>query len=283
MDNRYTYEGKTIEEATAKGLRELGVKAEDVEVEIKAKGGIFSKAQVIITVKEKEELPVTVEEVVETEATEETDTVNLQNEELLMAAENRARDFIKELVLQMGLDCEGTVTRDGEEISVKFNGKDASAVIGYRGEVLDAIQYMTLWIANKECKDFVRVSIDAENYRDKRKETLTRLAVSLAHKCHKSGRKVELEPMNPFERRVIHTALQDDKFVRTESHGEGRFRHVVILPKEEVRKERREYVSQKAQNNGGITTPQMSYGTSSNFRKKGYSKTKSFGAAPKKF
>ncbi len=285
MNDRYTYEGKTIEEATAKGLRELGVNAEDVAVEIKSRGGLFSKAQVIITVKGKEEVaPVEEVALVEEEDTEEVSTPKAPNEELLIAAENRARDFINELVLQMGLDCEGTVTRDGEEINVKFNGKGASAVIGYRGEVLDAIQYMTLWIANRECKDFVRVSIDAENYRDKRKETLTRLAVSLAHKCHKSGRKVELEPMNPFERRVIHTALQDDKFVRTESHGEGRFRHVVILPKEEARKERREYNSSpRPQSNGGITTPQMSYGTSSNFRKKGYSKTKSFGASPKKF
>ncbi len=282
MENRYTYEGKTIEEATAKGLQELGLKAEDVVIEVKSKGGIFSKAQVIITVKEKKvDLSEVAEVTVEESATEETTPV--VSEELLLEAEARARTFIDELVLQMGLDCDASVTREGQEISVSFSGKGASAVIGYRGEVLDAIQYMTLWIANRECKEFVRVSIDAENYREKRKETLTRLAIALAHKCHKSGRKVELEPMNPFERRVIHTALQDDKFVRTESQGEGRYRHVVILPKEEVRRERKEYNKGNNQTQSGLKSPQMTYGTSSSFRKKGYSKTKSFGAPNKKF
>ena len=284
MENKtYIYEGKTVEDATEKGLQELGLTASEVSVEIKSKGGLFTKAQVEITILEKEESQeeIACEEVVseENNAIEENEiALDPHQEELLARAEERARTFINELVLQMGLDCEVEVTRKGTNINVKVSGKGASSFIGYRGEVLDAIQYMTLWIANKEGVDFVRVTIDAEDYRQRRKETLTRLAERLAHKCHKTGRKVELEPMNPFERRVIHTALQNDKFVRTESEGEGRYRHVVIIPKEDVRRER----APKNNTNSGVYTPQISYGTSASFRKKGIAKTKSYGAPSKK-
>ena len=255
----------------------------------KSKGGLFTKAQVIITVLEKEEVEEESsiqEESVEnasepesevTESAEEAVGINAVQEELLARAEERAGAFINELVLQMGLDCQVEVSRKGTDINVKVTGKGSSSFIGYRGEVLDAIQYMTLWIANKEGVDFVRVTIDAEDYRQRRKETLTRLAERLAHKCHKTGKRVELEPMNSFERRVIHTALQNDRFVKTESEGEGRFRHVVIIPKEEVRRERT-----PKNNQSGVTAPQISYGTSASFRKKGISKTKSYGAPSKK-
>lgn len=269
MENKtYNYEGKTIEEATEFGLTELGLTSEDVEIEIISKGGLFSKAQISITVKEKE-IELKEEDVI---------AENEVSEELLAQSEARVNEFIGELIAQMGLECSYEVSRSGQEINVKVSGKGASAFIGYRGEVLDAIQYLTLWIANKEGDDFVRVSIDAEDYRQRRKETLTRLAERLAHKCHKTGRKVELEPMNPFERRVIHTALQNDKFVKTESYGEGRFRHVVILPKEEIKRER----NYERKNNNSISTPEMSYGTSASFRKKGIAKTKSYGAPSKK-
>ena len=288
-NNTYIYEGKTVEEATQKGLQDLGLSQSDVKVEVKSKGGLFTKAQVIITVLEKEEVEEEnsiQEESVEnasepesevTESAEEVVVINAVQEELLARAEERAGAFINELVLQMGLDCQVEVSRKGTDINVKVTGKGSSSFIGYRGEVLDAIQYMTLWIANKEGVDFVRVTIDAEDYRQRRKETLTRLAERLAHKCHKTGKRVELEPMNPFERRVIHTALQNDRFVKTESEGEGRFRHVVIIPKEEVRRERT-----PKNNQSGVTAPQISYGTSASFRKKGISKTKSYGAPSKK-
>ena len=288
-NNTYIYEGKTVEEATQKGLQDLGLSQSDVKVEVKSKGGLFTKAQVIITVLEKEEVEEESsiqEERVEnasepesevSESAEEAVVINAVQEELLARAEERAGAFINELVLQMGLDCQVEVSRKGTDINVKVTGKGSSSFIGYRGEVLDAIQYMTLWIANKEGVDFVRVTIDAEDYRQRRKETLTRLAERLAHKCHKTGKRVELEPMNPFERRVIHTALQNDRFVKTESEGEGRFRHVVIIPKEEVRRERT-----PKNNQSGVTAPQISYGTSASFRKKGISKTKSYGAPSKK-
>ncbi len=272
----YIYEGKSVEEATEKGLSELNLTAEDVVVEVKSNGGLFAKAQIAITVLEKQAVDEACEEINKAETSSET--VIEINEELLALAEDRVKIFINELIVQMRLECDAVISRKGQEINVKVSGKSSSAFIGYRGEVLDAIQYMTLWIANKDGDDFVRVSIDAEDYRQRRKETLTRLAERLAHKCHKTGRKVELEPMNPFERRIIHTALQNDKFVKTESYGEGRFRHVVILPKEEVKKER----PQLKNTQSALTTPEMSYGTSASFRKKGISKTKSYGAPSKK-
>lgn len=275
-NNTYIYEGKTVEEATQNGLLALGLSAEEVSVTVKSKGGLFTKAQVEISVLPKEEkveeVSLTIDSVEESE-----NVIDAVQEELLARAEERVRTFVKDLIIQMGIDSESEVTRSGAEINVKVTGKGASSFIGYRGEVLDAVQYVSLWIANKEGVDFVRVTIDAEDYREKRKETLTRLAERLAHKCHKTGKKVELEPMNPFERRVIHTALQNDKFVTTESEGEGRFRHVVIMPKEGVKREK------PAKNNqSAIATPQVSYGTSASFRKKGIAKTKSYGAPSKK-
>ncbi len=272
----YTYEGATIEEAVERGLEELGLDRDGVDVEVKSRGGFFAKPTVVLTPKE---APVTTAEAEEaqkdTDVEEQTETHSKRKptEAELVRAEERVRTFITALIGNMGLNCSVSVARDGEDISVNIEGDDAGSVIGYRGETLDAVQYVTLWIANEHGRDFVRVSVDAENYRQKRKEVLTALAERLAHKCHKTGRRVSLEPMNPFERRVIHTALQDDKFVRTESEGEGRFRHVVIIPKDEdTERKPREKVAE---------TPEMTYGTSFKFRHKGAVKTKTYGA-PKK-
>ena len=262
---KYEFKDATVDGAIEKGLKELGLEREDVDVEVKSYGGIFSKATVEIIVKETEQEATTEEPV-----KEEASVTSPATEEELIEAENLATEFVTALVAKMGVNCAVEVTRKGEEIFVNITGDDAGVIIGYRGEVLDAIQYFTLWIANKCGKDFVRVTLDAENYRKKRCETLQNLAFRLAKKCSRTGRKVELEPMNPFERRVIHTALQDNKYVTTTSEGEGRFRHVVISPKENAVKS----VSE---------TREMTYGTSSSFKKKGAVKTRSFGGNKRKF
>lgn len=267
----YTYEGETLEEAINNGLKELGLKRDDVDVDIKSRGGFFCKPTVILTPKEE---PVETAPVAPVPAKPATPR-NKPTEEELVAAEERVRTFVTALVGNMGVNCSVSVSRVEEEISVVIGGEDAGAVIGYRGETLDAIQYVTLWIANEQGRDFVRVSLDAENYRQRRKEVLTALAEKLAHRCHKAGRKVELEPMNPFERRIIHTALQNDKFVRTESEGDGRFRHVVIIPREDV---------PGSKPRSRVThLPEMTYGTSAEFRRKGAGKTKTYGAKKKPF
>ena len=104
-------------------------------------------------------------------------------------------------------------------------------LIGKRGQTLDSLQYLTSLVVNKEQKDYVRVKLDTENYRKRRKETLENLARNIAYKVKKTRRPVSLEPMNPYERRIIHSALQGNKFVETYSEGSEPYRHVVVAPK----------------------------------------------------
>lgn len=283
MKKENVFEGASVRDAIEKGLAALGITEEEAEIKVKSKGGFFTKPTVEITVKEKiasdaEEDAAEIGEEAEDSAVSASDEAGKPalTEEECAAAEERVRNFIDGLLAEMRLDCAAEVSRKGEEIDVRISGKGAGAIIGYRGDVLDAVQYMALWIANNSVKEFIRVSLDAENYRMKRNETLTNLALRLARKAARTGRRVSLEAMNPFERRVIHTALHGDKFVRTESEGEGSYRHIVIIPKNEApeRQRRRE--------EGYDEAPKMTYGTSAKFRRKGAVKTKSYGAPSKK-
>ena len=116
-------------------------------------------------------------------------------------------------------------------LEVDFAGEDMGILIGKRGQTLDSLQYLTSLVVNKEQKDYVRVKLDTENYRKRRKETLENLARNIAYKVKKTRRPVSLEPMNPYERRIIHSALQGNKFVETYSEGSEPYRHVVVAPK----------------------------------------------------
>jgi|AGTN01.2.fsa_nt_gi Predicted RNA-binding protein len=238
------YKASTVDEAIEAGLKELGMTKEEVDVEVKSYGGIFNKASVILTPKKSAgSAPVPEEEAApeiqvkeEAPSSEELPEVKTELSEAekaaVSAAEAEAVAFVKTVLEKMGVAGEVTSVINGNEINIAVNGNDAGLVIGYRGEVLDAIQYYALVLANKGEKVFIRVQVDAGNYREKRKETLANLAVRLAHKTAKTGRRTELEPMNPFERRIIHTTLANDRFVTTESEGEGKYRHVVIIPKQ---------------------------------------------------
>ncbi|MDR2267815.1 MAG: KH domain-containing protein [Christensenellaceae bacterium] len=144
-------------------------------------------------------------------------------------------EFIKGLLKHMSIACEVASTIVDNEIEININGQGAPLAIGHRGEVLDAIQYFTLVVANKAGDEFLRVVVDAGTYRKKRTETLTNLATQIAYKVSKTGKRLELEPMNPFERRIIHGTLADSKLAYTESAGEGKFRHVCVIPYNEVR------------------------------------------------
>ncbi len=108
-------------------------------------------------------------------------------------------------------------------------------LIGKRGQTLDSLQYLTSLVINKHREDYVRVKLDTENYRQRRKETLENLAKNVAYRVKKTRRSVSLEPMNPYERRVIHSVLQDDKFVYTKSEGEEPFRHIVVMMRRDKR------------------------------------------------
>ena len=113
-------------------------------------------------------------------------------------------------------------------LSIEMNGKNMGILIGKRGQTLDALQYLTNRVANKMQDGYVRVKLDTEDYRRRRKETLENLAKNIAHKVKKTRRPVSLEPMNPYERRIIHSALQGDKSVTTHSEGEEPYRRVVV-------------------------------------------------------
>ena len=126
-----------------------------------------------------------------------------------------------------------------DNLNIELSGKDMGVLIGKRGQTLDSIQYLTSLVVNKGNAGYVRVKVDTENYRARRKETLENLAKNIAYKVKRTKRPVSLEPMNPYERRIIHSALQNDKYVFTRSEGEEPFRHVVISLKREERRERR--------------------------------------------
>ena len=118
-----------------------------------------------------------------------------------------------------------------KELEVNLSGEEMGILIGKRGQTLDSLQYLVSLVVNKESEDYLRVKLDTENYRERRKETLETLAKNIAYKVKRTRRSVSLEPMNPFERRVIHSTLQNDKFVTTHSEGEEPYRHVVVTLK----------------------------------------------------
>ncbi|MBE5763302.1 MAG: KH domain-containing protein [Clostridiales bacterium] len=140
------------------------------------------------------------------------------------------KEFIDGIIEKLNLQCEANIEETDEEFKVTLAGPDAHVLIGYRGDVLDSIQYLTLLLINKHGESNKRLVIDGENYRAKREATLSKLAKNLAFQVSKSGRPKQLEPMNPFERRIIHSALANDKYVTTESEGEEPNRYVVIKP-----------------------------------------------------
>lgn len=150
----------------------------------------------------------------------------LSNEEI----ESRIRTFLGDMFSAMDISVEVKITFDTEEecVNVELIGENMGLLIGKRGQTLDSIQYLTSLVLNKGKEKYVRIKVDTENYRQRRKDTLESLAKNIAYKVKRSRRSVALEPMNPYERRIIHSALQGDKFVSTKSEGEEPFRHVVV-------------------------------------------------------
>ncbi len=180
---------------------------------------------------------------------------------------DKIADFLEGVIEKLG--CDVVVEKQEKEDGVFYmlKGKDAHRVIGYRGEALDALQNMASLLDEDEEK---RVYVDAENYREKRKEVLTKLAKRLAFKAHKTRKRQALEPMNPYERRVIHCALQNSDIAETISEGEGKDRHIVVVPKNE-----------RTSDSQLENTP-IAYGKS-DFSQKGFAKTRSFGGKKRRF
>jgi spoIIIJ-associated protein len=149
------------------------------------------------------------------------------------AAEAKIKEFLSKVFGAMNMNVE-IIVKEAEEkdmLDVELKGDDMGVLIGKRGQTLDALQYLTNLTLNKHSDRYIRVKMDTENYRERRKATLENLAKNLASKAKRTGKDVELEPMNPYERRIIHYALQGDKAVETHSVGEEPYRHVVITLK----------------------------------------------------
>ena len=147
--------------------------------------------------------------------------------------EDKVKGFLNEVFAAMNIEVLVAVEYKAEEkeMNVDLSGEDMGMLIGKRGQTLDSLQYLVSLVVNKETEEYVRVKVDTENYRERRKATLENLAKNMAHKAKRIRRSVSLEPMNPYERRIIHSALQDDKYVTTHSEGDEPFRRVVISPK----------------------------------------------------
>ena len=200
--------GKSVEEALTNALVQLGTTSDKVEYEVVEKGssgilGVINSKPAKILVWKK--------------ATMEDSILN----------------FLNDVFNAMDLKVTVEMTIDEEEDTIKINlvGDDMGVLIGKRGQTLDSLQYLISLVANKESEKYYRVKLDTENYRDRRKATLESLAKNIAYKVKRTRRPVSLEPMNPYERRIIHSALQNDRYVCTKSEGEEPFRHVVVLLK----------------------------------------------------
>jgi spoIIIJ-associated protein len=195
-------QGKTVDEAINLALEELKVSRDDVEVEILEEGnkgilGFLSKmARVKVTVKPK--------------------------------PDEIATEFLRGLLNFIDKDVKIHSSFKDGVLNVELEGGNVGILIGKRGSTLDALQYLTSLVTNKDSDDYTRVLLDTENYREKREKTLERLALKMASKVKDTRRSVTLEPMYPNERRIIHTTLQDDIDVKTKSVGEEPFRKVVI-------------------------------------------------------
>ncbi len=210
MENIFT--GKTVEEATAEGLKALGITADEAEIEVLEEG----KRKLFGSVKAKVKV---VKKATDSE---------------------RAVNFIDGLMGILNITAVTEVVSDGEKIEIKIETTNTSAVIGRRGEVLDAIQCLAGAVANIGRDEYRRVSVDCENYRAQREEKLKNVAIAKAAKAVEKKRRVALEPMSPYERRVVHSVLASNEEVTTVSEGKEPTRRVVIIPKNEVPFERKE-------------------------------------------
>lgn len=155
--------------------------------------------------------------------------------------EDKAKDFLKDVFAAMDLTVVCDVKYDDVEstMDIELSGDEMGILIGKRGQTLDSLQYLVSLVVNKDVENYIRVKVDTENYRKRRKDTLENLAKNISYKVKRTKRPVSLEPMNPYERRIIHSALQNDRYVTTYSEGEEPFRHVVVALKKFDRSERK--------------------------------------------
>lgn len=157
--------------------------------------------------------------------------IRIRPDDLKPVEDAPALEFLREVISRMGLDLTVVASENDECLYFDISGKDSGTIIGKRGQTLDSIQYLTSLVVGKEAEKYTRIVVDAENYRQKREKTLEQLAVRLGEKVRKTGKSVRLEPMNPYERKVIHSTLQRNPSVVTRSEGDEPYRRVIIEQK----------------------------------------------------
>ncbi|QUI21088.1 protein jag [Vallitalea pronyensis] len=197
--------GKTVDDAITEALIALGTTSDKVDIEVLEKGpsgflGLFSSKLAKVKVTKK---------------------INLND---------IATEFLEDIFRIMDLKVDINLQIKDQNMDIELSGPSMGVLIGKRGQTLDSLQYLVSLVVNKESDKYIRIKLDTENYRERRKETLENLAKNLAYKVRKNNRKFSLEPMNPYERRIIHSTLQNDKYVETHSEGEEPYRKVVITP-----------------------------------------------------
>lgn len=208
-----TYSAKTVDDAITQALLELRITSDKLEYEVVEKGsigllGFIGSKPAVIKARKK------------------------------TTAIDEGREFLEKVFAEMHMEVTIDMIYNEADKAVEINltGNDMGVLIGKRGQTLDALQHLVSLVVNKHSEDYLRIKLDTENYRQRRKETLETLAKNIAYKVKRTKRSVALEPMNPYERRIIHSALQDDRYVITKSEGEDPFRHVVILLKKDKRR-----------------------------------------------
>lgn len=200
---------KTVDDAITEALVKLGVTSDQIEYEVVERGSSgflgIARKDAVVRVKKKN------------------------------SVEGNIQSFLEKVFAAMELQVEVTIKKseEGNTYNVELKGSDMGILIGKRGQTLDSLQYLTNLAVNKQSDTYVKVKIDTEDYRKRRRETLENLARNIAYKVRRTRRPVSLEPMNPFERRVIHSTLQNDKYVTTHSEGDEPYRYVVVTLKRE--------------------------------------------------
>ena len=185
------------------------------------------------------------------------------------SVEEVARVFLNDVFQAMNMEVAIDIKYNEEEknMDIELSGNEMGVLIGKRGQTLDSLQYLVSLVVNKESEEYIHVKVDTENYRQRRKETLENLAKNIAYKVKRTKRSISLEPMNPYERRIIHSALQNDRYVETHSEGEEPYRKVVIT----LKKDYRERNSRSGYNRENRYNRENNYN-----RERGYRKERSY-------
>ena len=228
---KYTeFTGKTVDDAVEKGLKELGLTAEQADIRVLEEGKrkLFGSIKARVEIAAKEEA---VEETVEEIKVEEVQPKALANFCPSNASDGeRTVTFLEGLFELLHITACTELVSEGDKVEINVTAANTTAIIGKHGAMLDAIQTLAGAVANTGRDDYKRVVVDCENYRENREATLNKLAENLAQKAIRLGKKIKLEPMNPYERRIIHAALSEREGVTTESEGKEPNRYIVVIP-----------------------------------------------------